>query len=113
MNGKFQSCPSQKSGARCQVRVYGSNCRNSIGCTLRTSIETEPAEPNQGSTDQYEGHVVWFYLVSMIVALTDYDCCDKSSKPTGNMNDSASGKIEGPHLAFPAHWSDFPGLTEL
>jgi hypothetical protein len=102
--------PAENTEGGRSVGVEGGKHRADGTVERRTSVEAEPAEPNQDRTDEDERGIVGFAvdLVTLGQTLAENECICESRPSTGNVHRTAASKIqrwkiEQPSIGLQSH----------
>lgn len=96
--------PAENTAGGSGVGVEGGHHGTDSGVKRRSTIETEPSEPDENGTKKYKSWVMGFvvYPLTLVVTLSKNESVSQRSPTTGDVDRASSSKIEGWQVVQPA-----------
>src|SRR6478735_6847032 len=91
----FSQQPNHGSSSSGQPGVDEGEASDAVSFQRRTSVETEPAEPQQGSADHGHGQAMWVHgFFAKTTAFANKVSTNQASNRSVKVNDSATCKVK-------------------
>lgn len=101
----IEQAPGDSTDGSSNVGNQASHNSTDVGSTGRSTVESEPSNPEENGTEDNVGDVVWAvveFVSAVSASLSKHERVSQSSRSRRNMDWSSSGEIETSHLVRPS-----------